>query len=62
MGIPIPFAPKSPKPRILEGVVAGFRSPKYTTGINVPGYHEHFITDDRQGGGRSEERRVGKEC
>ncbi|MHC6804295.1 acetolactate decarboxylase, partial [Vibrio antiquarius] len=29
----------------------GFRSPKYTTGINVPGYHEHFITDDRQGGG-----------
>ena len=34
-----------------QGVVAGFRSPKYTTGINVPGYHEHFITDDRQGGG-----------
>ncbi|VFS37849.1 alpha-acetolactate decarboxylase [Enterobacter cancerogenus] len=20
-------------------------------GINVAGYHEHFITDDRQGGG-----------
>ncbi|SHG02147.1 acetolactate decarboxylase [Vibrio gazogenes] len=34
-----------------KGVIAGFRSPKYTTGINVPGYHEHFITDDYQGGG-----------
>jgi acetolactate decarboxylase len=34
-----------------KGVIAGFRSPKYSTGINVPGYHEHFITDDYQGDG-----------
>lgn len=34
-----------------QGVIAGFRSPQYTTGINVPGYHEHFITEDRKGGG-----------
>nr|WP_240630146.1 acetolactate decarboxylase [Brenneria alni] len=34
-----------------QGTVIGFRSPAYTQGINVAGYHEHFITDDRQGGG-----------
>ncbi len=34
-----------------SGVMAGFRSPKYTTGINVPGYHEHFIDQARTGGG-----------
>ncbi|MDW6092367.1 acetolactate decarboxylase [Vibrio rhizosphaerae] len=41
-----------------HGVIAGFRSPKYTTGINVPGYHEHFITDDRQGGGHIQDYRI----
>ncbi|OOF21856.1 acetolactate decarboxylase [Salinivibrio sp. IB574] len=35
----------------VNGVIAGFRSPQYTQGINVAGYHEHFITDTRQGGG-----------
>ncbi|CNH29465.1 alpha-acetolactate decarboxylase [Yersinia aldovae] len=34
-----------------SGVIIGFRSPNYTQGINVAGYHEHFITDDRSGGG-----------
>ncbi|WP_404802314.1 acetolactate decarboxylase [Brenneria izbisi] len=34
-----------------RGSVIGFRSPAYTQGINVAGYHEHFITDDRKGGG-----------
>lgn len=34
-----------------NGIVIGFRSPAYTQGINVAGYHEHFITDDRSGGG-----------
>ncbi|WP_332419103.1 acetolactate decarboxylase [Vibrio metschnikovii] len=34
-----------------SGVMAGFRSPRYTTGINVPGYHEHFINQARTGGG-----------
>ncbi|GHW20472.1 alpha-acetolactate decarboxylase [Vibrio cholerae] len=34
-----------------HGVIAGFRSPQYTTGTNVPGYHEHFITQQRTGGG-----------
>ncbi len=34
-----------------RGVVIGFRTPQYMQGINVAGYHEHFITDNRQGGG-----------
>ncbi|CFQ62966.1 alpha-acetolactate decarboxylase [Yersinia frederiksenii] len=34
-----------------NGTIIGFRSPNYTQGINVAGYHEHFITDDRSGGG-----------
>jgi len=34
-----------------KGNVIGFRSPAYVQGINVAGYHEHFITDSRQGGG-----------
>jgi acetolactate decarboxylase len=34
-----------------EGVLVGFRTPQFLQGIGVAGYHEHFITDDRQGGG-----------
>ncbi|CNC93326.1 alpha-acetolactate decarboxylase [Yersinia frederiksenii] len=34
-----------------NGIIIGFRSPNYVQGINVAGYHEHFITDDRNGGG-----------
>lgn len=34
-----------------NGVLIGFRTPQYMQGINVAGYHEHFITEDRQGGG-----------
>ncbi|QHM73116.1 acetolactate decarboxylase [Mixta intestinalis] len=34
-----------------DGVLIGFRTPQYMQGINVAGYHEHFITDNRQGGG-----------
>lgn len=34
-----------------NGVIIGFRCPNYTQGINVAGYHEHFITDTRNGGG-----------
>ncbi|MCP5581250.1 acetolactate decarboxylase, partial [Klebsiella pneumoniae] len=31
--------------------LVGFRTPQHMQGINVAGYHEHFITDDRKGGG-----------
>jgi acetolactate decarboxylase len=33
------------------GELVGFRTPRCLQGINVAGYHEHFITDDRMGGG-----------
>ncbi len=29
----------------------GFRFPDYVSGINVPGYHMHFLTEDRTAGG-----------
>ncbi|MFA5317057.1 MAG: acetolactate decarboxylase [Dehalococcoidales bacterium] len=35
----------------VEGVVVGFRCPPYVTGVNVPGYHLHFLTGDRDAGG-----------
>ncbi|WP_219495158.1 acetolactate decarboxylase [Proteus terrae] len=33
------------------GVIAGFRSPQFTQGITVAGFHEHYINQQRQGGG-----------
>ncbi|OUS30325.1 alpha-acetolactate decarboxylase [Gammaproteobacteria bacterium 45_16_T64] len=35
----------------VKGTMIGFRMPDYMTGLNVPGYHFHFITDDRKRGG-----------
>lgn len=35
----------------LKGTVLGFRCPAYVKGINVPGYHLHFISEDRTLGG-----------
>jgi acetolactate decarboxylase len=35
----------------VEGSLAGFRFPDYAVGVNVPGYHLHFITRDRTAGG-----------
>ena len=34
-----------------RGSLVGFRFPDHTRGLNVPGYHFHFITDDRTAGG-----------
>ena len=34
-----------------EGTIVGYWMPEYVDGINVPGYHLHFITQDRTGGG-----------
>jgi len=58
-------AQKKPYPRLSEvtasqpefklydvsGTIVGFCSPPYVSAINVPGYHLHFITDDRDAGG-----------
>lgn len=35
----------------VSGTVLGFRCPEYVKGINVPGYHLHFISYDRKRGG-----------
>lgn len=39
------------KLRDVKGTMVGFWSPEYTRTIEVPGYHLHFITDDRAAGG-----------
>ncbi|HRZ86415.1 MAG TPA: acetolactate decarboxylase [bacterium] len=35
----------------VRGTVIGFRSPEFVKGVNVPGYHMHFLADDLSGGG-----------
>jgi len=35
----------------VKGTIVGFRTPGYVKGINVPGYHLHFITEDKKAGG-----------
>ena len=40
------------------GTMVGFRCPAYVQGINVAGFHVHYITDDRRGGGHVLDYRV----
>jgi acetolactate decarboxylase len=35
----------------VSGTIVGFRLPDFVNGVNVPGYHLHFITSDRSAGG-----------
>ncbi|MCK5680582.1 acetolactate decarboxylase [bacterium] len=35
----------------VSGTVVGFRSPPFVKGINVPGYHFHFLDNERRAGG-----------
>jgi len=35
----------------VKGTVVGYRLPPFVKGINVPGYHLHFIDDSRTAGG-----------
>jgi acetolactate decarboxylase len=35
----------------VDGTMVGFWCPEFMTGINVPGYHIHFITKNRKAGG-----------
>jgi acetolactate decarboxylase len=41
-----------------RGTLIGFRCPPYVQGINVAGFHVHYITDDRCGGGHVLDYRV----
>jgi len=46
--------------RDAAGTCVGFRCPDYMKGLNVPGYHFHFLTADRTGGGHVLELEVEK--
>ncbi|MCP6759065.1 MAG: acetolactate decarboxylase [Fischerella sp. CENA71] len=35
----------------IKGTLIGFRTPSYMQGVNVTGYHLHFITENRKTGG-----------
>ena len=35
----------------VKGTILGFRCPVFVKGVNVPGYHLHFLTKDRKAGG-----------
>ncbi|MBN1436252.1 MAG: acetolactate decarboxylase [Sedimentisphaerales bacterium] len=37
--------------RNVRGILVGFRLPQFMAGVNVPGYHLHFISQDRTYGG-----------
>ncbi|MES2260544.1 MAG: acetolactate decarboxylase [Pseudomonadota bacterium] len=34
-----------------QGTLIAFRSPSFSKGFNVPGYHWHYLTQDRKSGG-----------
>ena len=44
----------------VRGSLVGFRFPDHAGGLNVPGYHFHFITDDRTAGGHVLECRLAR--
>ncbi len=44
----------------VAGTIVGFRCPSYVKGINVPGYHLHFISADRKAGGHILDFRIDK--
>ncbi|MCL5031455.1 MAG: acetolactate decarboxylase [Bacteroidetes bacterium] len=35
----------------IDGTLVGFRFPNYMQGVNVPGYHFHFLSADKKSGG-----------
>jgi len=35
----------------IKGSLAGFYTPRFMESLNAPGYHLHFLTEDRQHGG-----------
>lgn len=37
----------------VSGTLLGFRSPRYAGGVTAPGYHLHFLSDDRLFGGHA---------
>jgi acetolactate decarboxylase len=53
-GVPLALATQQQAEFELHGVsgtMVGFWSPPYASGVEVAGYHLHFLTDDRTAGG-----------
>jgi acetolactate decarboxylase len=44
----------------VTGIIVGFRTPVFAKGINLPGYHFHFISADRKIGGHLLDCRINK--
>ncbi|MDH5364155.1 MAG: acetolactate decarboxylase [Dehalococcoidia bacterium] len=44
----------------VEGTIVGFRCPVYVAGVNVPGYHLHFLTKSKDSGGHALEFKIGE--
>lgn len=45
--------------RDIRGTLVGFRSPAFVKGINLPGYHFHFLSDDQSSGGHALDFEIG---
>ncbi|MCX6013729.1 MAG: acetolactate decarboxylase [Chloroflexi bacterium] len=35
----------------ISGTIVGYKLPQYAIGVNVPGYHLHFLNSEKTGGG-----------
>lgn len=46
----------------LEGTLVGIRCPAWVVGLNVPGYHWHFLSRDRKVGGHVLDTRIAGGC
>jgi len=44
----------------VRGTLIGFRSPPFVKGLNIPGYHMHFLSDDHACGGHVLEVELGR--
>jgi acetolactate decarboxylase len=60
-----PLAEVTAKQAVFEysnvtGTLVAFRCPPYVNGVNVVGYHFHFLSDDRQTGGHVLEIKTGE--
>ena len=37
----------------INGTMVGFKIPSYLQGVNIPGYHFHFLSEDKKSGGHT---------
>ncbi|MBN1189735.1 MAG: acetolactate decarboxylase [Dehalococcoidales bacterium] len=44
----------------IRGTIVGFKTPTFVSGVNIPGYHIHFLTEDRKAGGHILELKTGE--